>query len=48
MTDLGTSAVVSELKMVYDGWNLLAELNVSGGTLVRNYVCGLDLSGSLQ
>jgi len=34
---------------VYDGWNLLAELNtVSTPTLLRAFVWGSDLSGSLQ
>src|SRR2546427_443541 len=37
---------------VYDGWNLVAELNVpvAGGatTLLRSYIWGLDLSGSQQ
>jgi YD repeat-containing protein len=32
---------------VYDGWNLIAELNPSA-TLIRSYVWGLDLSGSEQ
>ena len=31
MTDLTTSAV-SARRYVYDGWNLVAELAVSGGT----------------
>jgi RHS repeat-associated protein len=32
---------------VYDGWNLIAELNPNA-TLIRSYVWGLDLSGSEQ
>jgi YD repeat-containing protein len=32
---------------VYDGWNLIAELNPNA-TLIRSYVWGLDLSGSGQ
>lgn len=37
----------SIVKFVYDGWNLVDELT-STGTLVRNYVWGMDASGSLQ
>lgn len=34
---------------VYDGWNLLREKSVSGGTSTTNsYLWGLDLSGTLQ
>ena len=32
---------------LYDGWNLIAEVGTSG-SLVRSYVWGTDLSGSLQ
>ncbi len=35
------------LKFVYDGWNLLAELDGSNA-VVRSYQWGTDLSGSLQ
>jgi len=34
-------------KFLYDGWNLLAELNGTNG-VVRAYLWGLDLSGTLQ
>ena len=34
-------------QFVYDGWNLLAELDTSHSAL-RTYVWGLDLSGTLQ
>ncbi len=40
-------SVVSNLKFVYDGWNLMAELNGTNG-LVRSYMWGNDLSGSPQ
>jgi RHS repeat-associated protein len=41
---LGTSA-----RFLYDGWNLIAELNaMNSNASVRTYVWGLDLSGSLQ
>jgi len=37
------------LKYLYDGWNLIAELNGnSGNALVRSYTWGLDLSGTAQ
>jgi RHS repeat-associated protein len=32
---------------VYDGWNLIAEAG-AGGSLIRSYIWGLDLSGSMQ
>jgi RHS repeat-associated protein len=34
-------------RFLYDGWNLVAELKPNN-TLIRSYVWGLDLSGSLQ
>jgi RHS repeat-associated protein len=38
------------LSFIYDGWNLVAELSEVANTKssIRNYVWGLDLSGSLQ
>jgi hypothetical protein len=43
------SAYVSSYtnKFLYDGWNLIAELNQSNG-VVRTFLWGSDLSGSLQ
>jgi RHS repeat-associated protein len=39
----------SDLAFLYDGWNLVAELNAnSSNAKVRSYVWGTDLSGSLQ
>lgn len=40
----------SDMGYVYDGWNLIAELSLTGSSpqLVRIYVWGLDVSGSLQ
>lgn len=36
-------------RFIYDGWNLIAELDqLAGGTLARSYVWGLDVSGSLS
>ncbi|MDI1248810.1 MAG: type IV secretion protein Rhs [Lacunisphaera sp.] len=41
---LGTST-----RFLYDGWNLIAELNaLSANSVVRSYVWGTDLSGSFQ
>ncbi len=37
----------TNLHFLYDGWNLLAELNATNG-LERTYLWGLDLSGSPQ
>jgi RHS repeat-associated protein len=45
----GQWSVVSDLRFIYDGWNLLAELNgLSGNAVARRFVWGLDLSGSAQ
>jgi RHS repeat-associated protein len=45
----GSSYVAqSTNRFVYDGWNLLGELDVPSGTLVRSYVWGTDLSGTTQ
>jgi RHS repeat-associated protein len=45
----GTSAyqLSTTLRFLYDGWNLITELNASN-QVVRSYAWGLDLSGSLQ
>ena len=40
-------SLVSSNRLVYDGWNLMAEVGPSG-SLVRSYVWGSDLSGSVQ
>ena len=37
----------TETRFVYDGWNLVAELN-GNNALQRSYIWGLDLSGSLN
>jgi RHS repeat-associated protein len=38
-----------QTKFVYDGWNLIAELDgMNSSALLRSYLWGLDLSGSLQ
>ncbi|MCC5850099.1 MAG: hypothetical protein JJU29_18600, partial [Verrucomicrobia bacterium] len=39
--------VEQELRFIYDGWNLLAEIKTDD-SLLRSHVWGLDLSGSLQ
>jgi hypothetical protein len=35
-------------RFVYDGWNLVAELNATNNNVVRSFVWGTDLSGSEQ
>lgn len=37
-----------ELRFVYQGWNLLAEISTASGTLVRSYAWGLDAAASLN
>jgi RHS repeat-associated protein len=46
-TQLEGGTAVLDLKYFYDGWNLLAEVNTAN-QVVRSYVWGLDLSGSVQ
>jgi RHS repeat-associated protein len=36
------------VKFVYDGWNLLAELNATNNNIARSYLWGNDLSGTIQ
>jgi len=40
-----TWQLASELRFVYDGWNMLAEVGTTG-SVVRSYAWGLDLAGS--
>ena len=43
----GTGTPTTYLKYIYDGWNLIAELNGnSSDAKVRSYTWGLDISGS--
>jgi RHS repeat-associated protein len=48
VTNLETSTVLQDNKFLYDGWNLVAELNATNNALIRCYMWGLDLSGSMQ
>src|SRR5690606_31940007 len=43
----GSGTASLELKFIYDGWNVLAEL-AANDSVVRSYVWGVDLSGSMQ
>lgn len=43
----GSYVVTEDLKFVYDGWACAAELNATNNTLIRTYLWGLDLSGSM-
>jgi RHS repeat-associated protein len=42
----GTPA--NDVKFLYDGWNLVAELNATNNAVIRSFMWGLDLSGSIQ
>jgi len=44
----GSYVVTEDLKFLSDGWRHIAELNATNNALVRSYVWGLDLSGSLD
>jgi len=48
VVDTDTGQTISGLIFLYDGWNLIAEVNAQTGELIRTYVWGLDLSGSFQ
>lgn len=49
MTNLeGATSVLASNIFLYDGWNLVAELNATNSGVIRSYVWGLDLSGSSQ
>ena len=43
----GKRQAATDLRFVYDGWNLIAELD-SSGRAVRTHLWGLDLSGTQQ
>jgi len=43
-----TSTPTNDVKFVYDGWNLLAELNATNNAVIRSFMWGSDLSGSIQ
>ena len=40
--------IICNAAFPYDGWNLIAEVNAQTGDLIRTYVWGLDLSGTMQ
>ena len=44
----GAYLVTEDLKLVSDGWRHIAELNATNNALVRSYVWGLDLSGTMD
>jgi len=44
----GSYVVTEDLKFLSDGWRHIAELNATNNSLIRSYVWGLDLSGSLD
>ncbi len=41
-------APTNDASFAYDNWNLQAELNFTNKAVIRSYVWGLDLSGTLQ
>jgi RHS repeat-associated protein len=43
----GTGSPAVDIRFLYDDWNLLAEVGASG-SVIRSYLWGLDLSGSLS
>ena len=46
MTNLDTSTETLARRFLYDGWNLVAEINANApATMLRSYAWGLDLTG---
>lgn len=43
-----TSTPTNDVKFVYDGWNLVAELNATNNAAIRSFMWGTDLSGTIQ
>ena len=41
-------AVSGNLKFIYDGWNLISEIDAASNAIVRTYLWGEDISGSMQ
>lgn len=46
--NLDSSTETLARRFLYDGWNLVAELDGSGSAMQRSYTWGLDLAGSLE
>ena len=45
----GTGTPATDIKFLYQGWNLIAELNaLSSDAVIRSFVWGNDLSGTFQ
>jgi RHS repeat-associated protein len=44
----GTGTLNSDLRFVYDGWNLVATLNATNNAVIQSFVWGTGLSGSHQ
>ncbi|MBL9170605.1 MAG: RHS repeat-associated core domain-containing protein [Verrucomicrobiales bacterium] len=47
-TNNGSYQIKSDTKYLNDGWRCLAEINAANNNVIRGYVWGLDLSGSLE
>jgi RHS repeat-associated protein len=43
-----TNVLTSSTKFLYDGFNLLAELNDTGNSLIRSYIWGSDIAGAVR
>jgi RHS repeat-associated protein len=48
VTNLDTGSVLLDNKFLYDSWNVVAELNTTNNAVIRSYMWGLDLSGTMQ
>ncbi len=46
--DVDASSEVLARRFVYDGWNLVAELDGNGTNIQRSYTWGLDVAGNLS
>jgi len=44
----GAYLVTEDLKLISDGWRHIAELNATNNSIIRSYIWGLDVSGTMD
>ena len=44
----GTGILTSDVRFIYDDWNLVATLNATNNNVIQSFVWGTDLSGTPQ
>jgi RHS repeat-associated protein len=43
-----TWTIIVSNRFLFDGWNLIAELNATNNAVIRSYLWGLDVSGTIR